>query len=54
MDKKLVAAMVWLAVAGAVCIVTALQLMGVLPAPVATALVLAALAGAWLGLRPRR
>lgn len=54
MDKKLLGQIVWLGVAGLVCLVTALQLMGVVPAPVATAVVLTALAAAWFGLRRLR
>lgn len=54
MDRKPAAGLVWLAVAGAVCVATALQLMGVLPPPVATAIVLASLAAAWLVLRRPR
>ena len=54
MDRKLLTTIVWLAAAGTVLVVTALRLMGAIPPPVATALVLAVLVAAWLGLRRLR
>lgn len=54
MDNKLFTILLWLAAAGTACLVTALRLMGVVPAPVATAVVLAVLLCAWLGGRRLR
>lgn len=54
MDRKTLVVIVWLAALGTVCVVTALQWMGAVPAPAATALVLLALAGAWFGGRRLR
>ena len=51
MDRKLLKQVVWLAVIGALLILTALQLMRAVSAPVATGVGLLLLAGAWFGLR---
>ena len=50
-DRKLLKQVVWLAVIGALLILTALQLMRSISAPVATGIGLLLLAGAWFGLR---
>lgn len=54
MDPRLVKPIVWLAVAGSLLILTALQLMRVVSAPLATGAGLLLLTGAWFGLKGGR
>ena len=53
MKDKLLAQIVWLAVAGTLLILTALQLMGVIPGWTATVVGLVLLGAAWFGLKRR-